>query len=205
MAIKPVPGLDVPVVNSSGQMNQAWYEFYQSLLALLNSTVGTLSGVPALIAAAIAATVASIDGAVGAITLGYGLSRSSQNLRAGLTSLTNSIGADVALNNVANYFDGPVVAQGTTGTWFVSGTIVVLDTAQSSIIAKLWDGTTVIASTVVTAPANFLSTLSLSGVITSPAGNLRISARDATNATGLMKRNSSTQLLDSTITAVRIA
>src|SRR2546426_953355 len=40
-----------------------------------------------------------------------------------LTPITNSLGADVALNNTANYFDGPSVAQGTSGTWFASGTV----------------------------------------------------------------------------------
>jgi hypothetical protein len=32
--IRPLPGLDVPVVNESGFMNQAWYEFFQSIAAL---------------------------------------------------------------------------------------------------------------------------------------------------------------------------
>jgi hypothetical protein len=44
---KPLPGLDVPVINSTGQMNQSWYEFYQSLFALLNTTAGTLAALPA--------------------------------------------------------------------------------------------------------------------------------------------------------------
>jgi len=27
---RPLPGLDVPVVGPNGQMNQIWYEFFQS-------------------------------------------------------------------------------------------------------------------------------------------------------------------------------
>ncbi len=96
-----------------------------------------------------------------------------------LTNLTNSLGADVLLNNTANYFDGPSVAQGTTGTWFASGTVTVQDTVAANIFCKLWDGTTIISSTAVGDTATFFISLALSGVITSPAGNLRISCREA--------------------------
>lgn len=44
---KPMPGADIPVINPTGQMNQVWFEFIQSLLALLNSTASTLAGLPA--------------------------------------------------------------------------------------------------------------------------------------------------------------
>jgi hypothetical protein len=56
-------------------------------------------------------------------------------------------GADVPLNNTANYFDGPSTAQGASGTWFAAGTITLTDTGTTAIYAcKLWDGTTVISS-----------------------------------------------------------
>lgn len=124
-----------------------------------------------------------------------------------LTALTASLAADVLLNNTANYFDGPSVAQGTTGTWFVSGTVTVWDTAGAAgISAKLWDGTTVIASTNITQPAASQPwALALSGVITSPTGNLRISAQDITSVSGKILFNRSGNSHDSTITAVRIA
>jgi len=120
--------------------------------------------------------------------------------------ITNSLGADVALNNVSNYFDGPSVAQGTAGTWFVSGTVTVFDTVTAGFFAKLWDGTTVIAScgASVTSGSNRAS-ISLSGFITSPAGNLRISVRDFTSVNGTILFNGSTLSKDSTITAIRIA
>lgn len=126
----------------------------------------------------------------------------------GHTSLTNSLGADVLLNNAANYFDGPSVAQGTTGTWYVSGTVTVVDTsAAPSLSAKLWDGTTVISSTMfgTAGAANSFYTLSISGIITSPAGNLRISVKDTTSTSGKILFNQSGNSKDSTITAIRIA
>jgi hypothetical protein len=121
------------------------------------------------------------------------------------TSLTNSLSGDVNLNNTANYFDGPSVAQGTSGTWLVSGTVTVNDASTCSYVAKLWDGTTVIASTFVVIPSTeTVGAISLSGLITSPAGNLRISVRNSTTTTGRIAFNLSGNSRDSTITAVRI-
>ncbi len=133
-----------------------------------------------------AGSVSSIAGNTGAFTLGYGLTNATNELRASLTSITNSLSGDVALNNTANYFDGPSVAQGTSGTWFVSGTVTVRDTAGGAgFLAKLYDGTTVIASAIINTPAlNVPAIISLSGVITSPAGNLRIAVRDASSTSG---------------------
>jgi hypothetical protein len=121
------------------------------------------------------------------------------------TSLTNSLSGDVNLNNTANYFDGPSVAQGTSGTWLVTGTVTVDDASTAQFMAKLWDGTTVIASaSFVSLSTQTIGAISLSGVITSPAGNLRISVRDSTTTNGHIKFNSSGNSKDSTITAVRI-
>jgi hypothetical protein len=119
--------------------------------------------------------------------------------------ITNSIGADVALNNTGNYFDGPSVAQGTSGTWFVSGSVSVKDTAGAGIfVSKLWDGTTVIASGLITTSAiNERGIISLSGYIVSPAANLRISVRDTSSTSGLILFNDSGNSKDSTITAIR--
>lgn len=122
-----------------------------------------------------------------------------------MSPITNSLSGDVALNNTANYFDGPSIAQGTSGTWWTDGTVTVTDTGAAVIFAKLWDGTTVIASAVMNCPANNSVSISLSGFLTTPAGNLRISVRDATNATGNIKFNTSGNSKDSTISAFRIA
>ena len=120
--------------------------------------------------------------------------------------ITNSLSADVALNNTANYFDGPRVAQGSTGTWFVSGTVTLVDAGAANFAVKLWDGTTVIASAWNRVDAAlFQCTVALSGFITSPVGNLRISVQDQTLTTGQIKFNASGNSKDSTITAFRIA
>jgi hypothetical protein len=126
--------------------------------------------------------------------------------RLGLSQITASLGANVALSNTANYFDGPSVAQGSTGIWFASGTVTVQDTAgAANIDAKLWDGTTVIASTRVSISAvNFVVTISLSGYISAPAGNLRISCKDNASTSGLIIFNASGNSKDSTISAFRV-
>ena len=123
-----------------------------------------------------------------------------------LSPITNSLSGDVALNNTALYFDGPSVAQGTSGTWFASGNVLLQDNAGvATIHVKLWDGTTVIDSAKCRILAiNGEVMISLSGYITSPAGNLRISARDVTSTSGLIEANATGNGKDSTITAIRI-
>ena len=59
---------------------------------------------------------------------------------AALTYYTASLGADVSLTNTATYFDGPSVAQGTSGTWLVTAHVTVAGN-NDNIFAKLWDGT----------------------------------------------------------------
>lgn len=124
-----------------------------------------------------------------------------------MSPITNSISGDVALNNTSNYFTGPTVAQGTAGTWFVSGSVQLVDTAGgASIVAKLWDGTTVIDSGAYNPQAaNENGRVSLSGFITSPAGDLRISAKDSSSTSGKILASQSGNGKDSTITAIRIA
>lgn len=124
-----------------------------------------------------------------------------------LSPITNSLGGDVSLNNASNYFDGPSVAQGTAGVWFVSGSVTVLDSAgAANFSAKLWDGTTIINSGfIVIRTASDPEQIALSGFITGPVGNLRISVRDNTSTSGLIRFNASGNSKDSTITAVRIA
>src|SRR5260370_33302149 len=47
-----------------------------------------------------------------------------------MTVLKNSVGGGgIPLNNVGVFFDGPVVAQGTAGTWLVMGSVVLRDDA----------------------------------------------------------------------------
>lgn len=121
-----------------------------------------------------------------------------------LSKITASLLANVPLNNTATYFDGPSVAQGVTGTWFASGTVTML-AGNSTYDVKLWDGTTVIASARMTGFTGTAASCSLSGVITSPAGNLRISVKDTSLTTGNILFNATGNSKDSTITALRIA
>lgn len=122
--------------------------------------------------------------------------------------LTNSLGGNVALNS-STYTDGPSIAQGTSGIWFVSGTVTISSgsslgsTVTESI--KLWDGTTVIASTEqgVYAGSPVYTSASLSGYISSPTGNLRISAKSNT-ANDSFVFNASGNSKDCTLTAVRV-
>lgn len=123
----------------------------------------------------------------------------------GTALLTNSLSGDVALSNTGTYFTGPTVAQGSTGTWFASGTVTLLDASIVVYKAKLWDGTTVIASAQVSAAAGFPVTIALSGYLASPAGNLRISVNDASTTAGNITFNTSGNSKDSTLTAFRIA
>ena len=124
-----------------------------------------------------------------------------------LTVVTASLGGDVNLNNTANYFDGPSISQGTAGAWFVSGTATVWDTAgAATFYFKLWDGTTVIASGCIQSSGiQQPMSIGLSGYINGPAGNLRISAKDATATSGKLLFNQSGNSKDCTISAIRVA
>ncbi|MHB8392315.1 MAG: hypothetical protein ACYDBH_22505 [Acidobacteriaceae bacterium] len=119
---------------------------------------------------------------------------------------TNSLSADVSLSNVSNFFDGPSVAQGTQGTWFASGTVTLLDSAgAANFDVKLWDATSNIASAYTSAGSGLVVCVSLSGIISSPAANIRISVRDVTSTSGVIKWNVSSQGADSTLSVFRIA
>lgn len=123
------------------------------------------------------------------------------------SSLSNSLAADVNLNNIATYFDGPSVAQGTSGTWYASGTVTLLDPASTGpYIVQLTDGVTIKATTVVQQGANnFYVSASLSGEFSSPAGNIRMSVKDTGSTSGKILANASTLAKDSTITVERRA
>lgn len=191
---------------------------FASAPTLVNPVVGTQTlgdnttkaASTAFVTAAVSAAtagVASLGGATGTVTLAPTLTIPGNVLTLSMAPISNVLGSDVALNNTANYFDGPSVAQGVSGTWFASGSVTVRDTAGgAAFIAKLWDGTTLIASAIINTPAiNVPAIIALSGVITSPAGNIRISVRDATSTSGQIVFNNSGNSKDSVLTAIRIA
>jgi hypothetical protein len=118
-----------------------------------------------------------------------------------------SLGADANMGSTGVYVDGPSIAQGATGTWWVSGSVTLLDTAAlATFNCKLWDGTTVISSgAATTQAANLPYVMTLSGSLATPAGNLRISCADTNGVpVGRIKFNSSGNSKDSTISAFRI-
>lgn len=154
-----------------------------------------------------AGSVSSIAGNTGAFTLGVGLTNATNDIRISLSTATNSLGSDTAISNSV-YTDGPSMAQGTSGTWLSTSTVTLFDTAGATQFScKLWDGTTIISSAKVTMyTANLPATVTLSGVISSPAANIRVSVTsNAVGATSTFKFNGSGNSKDCTITGVRIA
>lgn len=123
-----------------------------------------------------------------------------------VASSSNSLGADVLLNNTGNYFDGPSINVGTVGTFLLVGTVTVIDTSGTAAIdAKLWDGTTVVASARGVVPAaNQATSISLSAIITNPAANVRISVKDPASVNGKILFNATGNSKDSTLTAIRL-
>lgn len=122
-----------------------------------------------------------------------------------LNKLTNSLAAGVAISNVA-FTDGPTVIQGTSGNWFVSGTVTIIPSSNQIIKVILWDGNNIIASTSANNSAGgpgISISLSLSGFVSNPTGNLRISAQLGSGS-GTFQANNSGEGKDSTITAIQI-
>lgn len=145
------------------------------------------------------------SGNIAALTATAPLSIGASAIALNMSQITNSLSGDVSLNNTGTYFDGPSVAQGTSGTWFVSGAVTLSDQSNAGgYNLKLWDGTTVIASSRYTVVVGTIITASLSGYITSPAGNLRISVNENSFTTGKIIFNGSGNSKDSTISAIRI-
>jgi hypothetical protein len=164
--------------------------------ALKKATVSSISS---------AGSVSSIAGNTGAFTLSTGIINSVNDIRLGMSSASNFLGADVNLNNVTTFFDGPSMAQGTSGTWFVTGTVTVNDAANSVIQAKLWDGTTVISACVSsTTTTTGVMSITLSGVLSSPAANIKISVKDVSATTGKILFNNTGLSKDSSIFGIRI-
>ena len=123
--------------------------------------------------------------------------------------ITNALAANANMTATGAYFTGPTVAQGTSGTWFVRGSITVINTGGGdNVNVKLWDGTNVIASAsvaLVSISGTYRANVHLSGIAVSPAGNLRISVSPVSRTDGVIAFNQSGNSKDSTITAIRIA
>lgn len=119
----------------------------------------------------------------------------------------NTLGGDVSLNNTSNFFDGPKVAQGSVGTWRCYGQTTFVDSAGgAAFLGKLWDATTTIAAGQNLTPSiGSPGTMGFTGMITTPAADLRISMRDSTSTSGAMVFNNTGTSKDCTLTVERIA
>jgi hypothetical protein len=164
----------------------------------------TFTGTPTLPTGTIATTQTAGDSSTKIATTAF----VATSFAPKITTISNSIGADVVLNTAGTYYDGPSVAQGTIGTWYASGSITISNTggATGGYSVKLWDGTTLISSGFIQINSAVLpQPVSLSGTIVNPAGNIRISvAASYTSPNNKMVYNMSGLGKDSSITAIRI-
>jgi hypothetical protein len=105
----------------------------------------------------------------------------------------STLAADVTLNNTGTMFDVLSIAQGSVGTWRAraSGTFLDTTTANASFAFKLTDGTTTFRHMTSQSPNNNGNSISFECEATSPAGNLKLQAQDASSVNGLMKANPS--------------
>jgi len=123
-----------------------------------------------------------------------------------LTSSTNTLGSDVVCVNTTLYYDGPSLNIGATGTWLVIAKLCVgLPGSASSFYLKLTDGTTLIDSANMSIETSTLRPITLAGIITNPAGNVKAQVRNATVTNGGFVYNNSGLGKDCQLFAVRIA
>ncbi len=119
-----------------------------------------------------------------------------------LTYLTNSTTVDKDIA-AAGFTTGPTVAQGSSGIWFAVGTSDVICAAgNSNFVTLLSDGTnTYSAVEAATINSASMLTMTVSGVVSAPAGNLRLLVFTG-GSSGILK--GSTGVASSHITAIRI-
>ncbi|MCP1969909.1 MULTISPECIES: hypothetical protein [Bradyrhizobium] len=125
-----------------------------------------------------------------------------------INPVINSLGANVSISNTTSYFDGPTSSQGAaTGTFYVSGYVSLFcSSATNSYTLRLWDGTTVAASTFASsAAANQSVVVHISAIVTNPAGAIRISVKNTNNTSSIMQFNATGDSKDCTISVYRIS
>jgi hypothetical protein len=95
---------------------------------------------------------------------------------AALTTVTGALSSDVTMTTAGTFYDGPTNAL-TAAKWSLDGTVTLQTTLVSALdqfTCKLWDGTTVVASSEVVVGATASAavknvSITLSGIVT-PAG-----------------------------------
>lgn len=129
----------------------------------------------------------------------------------GFMSLQNavSLSANVAIGATGSWVTGPSFAQGSAGVWLAWGTVTLNAGASSArVSARLTDGTNVKASTTTTWPSAVtpaVVSLSMSGIFSNPAGDIRIQGLNADSTGGGFLHNQSGQGKDCTLNVIRIA
>jgi len=127
-----------------------------------------------------------------------------------MTHASAALTATVTLLTQNVLIDGPSIDVGNQGTWFVAATAVIAFTgAALSIVARIWDGFTIIADIADVQQQNWPMSISLSGIITNPIGPLKLSVAHAGNSGAQMVVSHYNTYVPSTtrqtsITAVRI-
>lgn len=122
------------------------------------------------------------------------------------------LAADVAMNNIANYFDGPSLVL-TAGTYDVTSRLTVSAfNAASNLLFKLWDGSTVYDSGWIGAPNNNSVTapaatqiVGFGRITVTSTATLKLSVRNPDVTTGSILFNATGNSKDSVIKAIRIA
>lgn len=128
-------------------------------------------------------------------------------------SATNFMGGDLALNNTANFFDGPTSGSiGASGqVWLVMGSAFLTDTAGAAIgEIGIFNGTSYLTNTSVQIPAanSVVNAVTMIVVTLSAATTFTLRARDQTATTGVLKTSASaseTGNRATSLTTIRIA
>ena len=141
------------------------------------------------------------------LPLNYGTSLASAggNLNVALSGLTNSLANPVTMTTEGTYYDGPSVAQGTSGTWLAVGQVSVSGNAVGNYVTcKLWDGTTLIASAGIQTAGSNYDSMPLSGMLATPAANIKISCEDSSANGGTINASTGAETKASTLTVIQI-
>ncbi len=125
-----------------------------------------------------------------------------------LTFVTSTTTLNLAGASTATTLDVAFVSQGSSGTWLATAFISATDTAGASAVSfKLWDGVTIIGAGICRPPAiSAFNTVSVTGVISNPVGNIKLSVNSNTTTYQIQAglTGNTTYFPNTAITAIRI-
>jgi len=127
---------------------------------------------------------------------------------AGLSTLTAQVPTDVAMGSINTFYDGPSLSL-TAGTWLLTASLSI--TAGGSggpLTAKLWDGTTAVASSHAQGGNGVLSNLALVAIVTVASTTTYKASVATTTGTATIKAAASNNPAGnnaSTLVAVKLA